>query len=181
MGTASTPQEAISWIVFQPSPSLQTSLRSKQTLSMVRMSKNSINRKRKQPSTITHPPERGFHVMQRGNCILYPYQHSLFACSEYERKSIEERRTIIRTRNLCFNCLGNHRNPESASSQGCNTCIKRHHNLLHQSPPMKGMRNPSRATKSKVTGATMGRAVYRCKRAHYQDSYTNKINFVSYS
>jgi hypothetical protein len=100
------------------------------TLSMVRMPNNNQNRKRTLPSTISHPPKRGFHAMQRGNCILCPNRHSLFACREYERKSIEERCAIIRTRNLCFNCLGNHRAPECASSQRCKTCDKRHHTSL---------------------------------------------------
>jgi hypothetical protein len=79
--------------------------------------------------------------MRRGNCILRPNQHSLFACPEYERKFIEERHAIIRTRNLCFNCLGNHRTPECASSQRCKTCAKRHHTSLHRASPMKPMHN----------------------------------------
>jgi hypothetical protein len=45
-------------------------------------------------------------MMQRGNCILCPNQHSPFACPEYERKSIEVRRAIIRTQNLCFTAWG---------------------------------------------------------------------------
>jgi hypothetical protein len=117
---------------------------------MIRMSNNSLNRKRILPSAITDPPKRGFHVMQRGNCILCPNQHSLFTCPEYERKSIEERRAIIRKRNLCCNCLGNHRTSECASSQRCKTCDKRHHISLHPSPSMKPMHNSHeqpRATK----------------------------------
>jgi hypothetical protein len=120
-----------------------------QTVSMVRMPNNSLTRKRTLPSAITHPPKQGFHVMQRENCILCPNQHSLFACPEYERKSIEERCAIIRTQNLCFNCLGNHCATECASSKRCKTCDKRHHISLHPPPAMKSMHNSQKQPRAR--------------------------------
>lgn len=52
-------------------------------------------------------------------------------CREFKAKPASERKTIVETSRLCFNCLGNHTVARCQSTKGCFTCKARHHTLLH--------------------------------------------------
>lgn len=59
--------------------------------------------------------------------------HYLSSCQKYLEKSPEQRREIITSKNLCFNCLGLHRMKACRNTKRCCLCRKQHHTTLHPS------------------------------------------------
>ncbi|CAL1671865.1 unnamed protein product [Lasius platythorax] len=48
------------------------------------------------------------HGSDTSRCALCKKKHSLMACAQFKAKSASERRSIVETSRLCFNCLENH-------------------------------------------------------------------------
>ena len=80
-------------------------------------------------------------------------EHFLNECSEFLKKSVEERYAFAKEAHLCFMCLkSNHvlKNCRSRRSCGLRGCSGRHHPLLHRSSPQVP------ASDSSQTSASIG-------------------------
>ncbi|XP_024867312.1 uncharacterized protein LOC112451722 [Temnothorax curvispinosus] len=64
-------------------------------------------------------------------CPLCKGKHSLMGCPDFKAKVASERKTVVETNKLCFNCLGNHQVAKCKSTRNCFTCNARHHSMLH--------------------------------------------------
>lgn len=63
-------------------------------------------------------------------------RHHLYECPIFREKSLAQRRSFLKGKNVCFNCLRNgHLSSSCASTGRCRTCKRKHHTLLHGSPP----------------------------------------------
>ncbi|UYV80693.1 hypothetical protein LAZ67_19001416, partial [Cordylochernes scorpioides] len=69
-------------------------------------------------------------------CLLCKNSHPIFKCDKFHKSSLLERWNIIKTNNLCFNCLrSNHRVTSCKFTMHCKSCNKKHHTLLHSFQP----------------------------------------------
>ena len=64
-------------------------------------------------------------------CVLCNQPHHLARCEDFRSKSIEERKGIVASKRLCYNCLGRHTVKECKSEKRCMVCSGQHHTLLH--------------------------------------------------
>lgn len=64
-------------------------------------------------------------------CSLCSANHYLSSCPKYLEKTSEQRREIIVSKRLCFNCLGPHAVKACRNTKRCRTCSKPHHTTLH--------------------------------------------------
>ncbi|KMQ86855.1 hypothetical protein RF55_14051 [Lasius niger] len=75
------------------------------------------------------------HLAKRGSdaaqCVICKEKHSIMMCREFKAKSASERKSIVESSKLCYNCLGNHPVARCQSLKNCFTCKARHHTLLH--------------------------------------------------
>lgn len=66
------------------------------------------------------------------NCWGCDGSHRIKECPRLKESNLSERRSILRARKLCFNCLGKgHLFSVCPSKSSCVVCKKRHHILLH--------------------------------------------------
>nr|XP_012221303.1 PREDICTED: uncharacterized protein LOC105671592 [Linepithema humile] len=72
------------------------------------------------------------HRLETSRCVVCKENHSIRQCSEFKAKSPTERKTVIDTNRLCYNCLNNHLVTKCQSSKNCFTCKARHHTMLHE-------------------------------------------------
>ncbi|KAM8719460.1 hypothetical protein ACLKA7_012076 [Drosophila subpalustris] len=70
-------------------------------------------------------------------------EHLLFGCSQFHNMSIEQRRSYIKDKLLCFNCLKpGHTSAKCGSAHSCRHCRGRHNTLLHtQVSPLQSSAN----------------------------------------
>ncbi|XP_071643002.1 uncharacterized protein [Temnothorax longispinosus] len=68
---------------------------------------------------------------KRGRCHCCQKDHILMFCEDYKRKTAQERKQLVDSKNLCLNCLGSHKVSECASKKGCAACGARHHTSVH--------------------------------------------------
>ncbi|XP_040151923.1 uncharacterized protein LOC120893847 [Anopheles arabiensis] len=62
--------------------------------------------------------------------------HTLRNCPVFIAKEVQQRRDVVASKWLCWNCLSsNHQVRACKSDYSCRTCRERHHTLLHHSPP----------------------------------------------
>ena len=60
--------------------------------------------------------------------------HVVWRCENFIKRSLSDRKALVRQKNLCFNCLGvGHIAKNCPSQRKCRTCSQAHHSLLH--PP----------------------------------------------
>ena len=52
-------------------------------------------------------------------------------CERFLNKSIPERKELIKSSNLCFNCLGKHNIKSCTSRYRCFLCKAKHHTIVH--------------------------------------------------
>ena len=66
-------------------------------------------------------------------CVLCkPSKHPLYSCPKFKSMSVNERQAIVKSNNLCMNCLrSDHYSQNCKSSHRCRDCQKPHHSLLH--------------------------------------------------
>ena len=65
-------------------------------------------------------------------CPLCEKSHDLEDCEAYKRKSVDERRSFLTEKALCFACYGkNHRSKSCTKKRTCKKCNKPHPTLLH--------------------------------------------------
>src|SRR5713101_4693825 len=76
------------------------------------------------------------------NCIQCNGMHSTKDCTQFKNLNIKERRTVIKEKRACFNCLRlGHGSLDCWSKVNCQRCNKKHHTLLHDEPT-EPSRNP---------------------------------------
>lgn len=64
-------------------------------------------------------------------CNVCTQGHRTFECPMLVNANVDERRKIVVDKQLCFNCLYNHKVEECRSRWSCMHCKKRHNTLLH--------------------------------------------------
>ncbi|XP_070854717.1 uncharacterized protein [Drosophila suzukii] len=80
--------------------------------------------------------KRSSHVLvstEANTCVkCNSKEHKIYACSKFGELSIEHRRTFVKAKSLCFNCLKpGHVSRKCESKFTCKFCHNRHHSLLH--------------------------------------------------
>lgn len=66
-------------------------------------------------------------------CSFCGELHSIAACSEFLKKSFDDRIKVATDKLWCFNCLRpNHQLKDCKSIFSCRTCKRKHHTLLHR-------------------------------------------------
>ncbi|XP_077263062.1 uncharacterized protein LOC143897944 [Temnothorax americanus] len=86
-----------------------------------------------------------------GSCVVCKNSHYLMGCSEFRAKTPSERKSIVESKNLCSNCLGNHPIAKCPSTKTCIICNAKHHSLLHD-----GTSKPVVAEASTLTAVQHG-------------------------
>ncbi|XP_024893157.1 uncharacterized protein LOC112468270, partial [Temnothorax curvispinosus] len=86
-----------------------------------------------------------------GSCVVCKNSHYLMGCSEFRAKTPSERKSIVESKNLCSNCLGNHFIAKCPSTKTCIICNVKHHSLLHD-----GTSKPAVAEASTLTAVQHG-------------------------
>ena len=82
-------------------------------------------------------------------CPACSENHKVFSCDKFKNLSIQERKNIVFTAKLCFNCLNSgHTTKDCKSKSSCRTCKGRHNSLLHAASNTVS----SNSTGSVVTG-----------------------------
>lgn len=67
------------------------------------------------------------------SCVVCKEKHPLYICSQFKSFSRDRKLSIVRSNNLCLNCLGSGHFAKSCRSLNrCQKCQKIHHTLLHQ-------------------------------------------------
>ena len=65
-------------------------------------------------------------------CVLCSKQHDLNECEEFGKKTLPERKDLIREKGLCFGCLKpGHISSKCNDKLTCKTCEKKHPSVLH--------------------------------------------------
>ena len=65
--------------------------------------------------------------------------HFVWRCEQFNKKSVAERKTLVKQKRLCFNCLGSgHVVSKCPSKARCRICQQSHHSLLHLPGGTKG-------------------------------------------
>ncbi|XP_052855789.1 uncharacterized protein LOC128264392 [Drosophila gunungcola] len=80
--------------------------------------------------------KRSSHALvstEEGACVkCNSKEHKIFICPKFMDLSVEQRRTFVKAKSLCFNCLKfGHVSRKCESKFTCRTCHNRHHSLLH--------------------------------------------------
>jgi hypothetical protein len=69
-------------------------------------------------------------------CVCKNERHPLYHCSKFKDMPHDQKLTVVRSNNLCMNCLKNgHYLKDCKSSHHCKTCQKPHRTLLHVETP----------------------------------------------
>lgn len=81
--------------------------------------------------------ERKFVKGYTGNinvqCPACNDEHRLGRCTKFDRMSLNEKRSLVKRSNLCWNCLGSgHQVSKCPSERGCKVCNKKHHTKIHE-------------------------------------------------
>ena len=83
-------------------------------------------------AAVQHPSNQSLSTQSVQSCVLCKASHDIRKCSALLKKSIQERKQVVRECRLCYNCLRlGHRILECKSKISCCDCGKRHHTLLH--------------------------------------------------
>ena len=89
------------------------------------------------------------------NCITCKERHPLFLCLKFRAMTHEEKRAILKSSNLCLNCLKpGHIVKNCRSLHKCHVCQRPHHTLLHiernEQPPMSHSTIPPTTVSSHI-------------------------------
>ena len=64
-------------------------------------------------------------------CSFCNQSHFTNRCERFLNKSIPEQKELIKSSNLCFNCLGKHNVKNCTSTYRCFLCKAKHHTMVH--------------------------------------------------
>lgn len=91
-------------------------------------------------------------------CVHCNEAHTLYKCSVFGKKTVQERIDFAKSKKLCLNCFADsHKTNECKSTFSCKTCKKRHNSLLHLET--KNFNNANQ-TKSNVAQITTNETVF---------------------
>ncbi|XP_053667343.1 uncharacterized protein LOC128716761 [Anopheles marshallii] len=87
-------------------------------------------------ATASLTPATTYVHRQQAKCPLQCVEdHRLSSCPVFIAKDVQQRREVVTTKGLCWNCLSNtHQVRACKSGYTCRTCRERHHSLLHRAP-----------------------------------------------
>ena len=71
------------------------------------------------------------NVAKQG-CAFCLGQHAIWRCERFSKQPLRKRRAVVKSENLCFNCLGSHLVRACKSKSTCRECGGRHNTLLHE-------------------------------------------------
>ena len=102
---------------------------------------NSHSKGKSKPRPKTENESSTAHALQAVNkdspvklfkCSICSGDHPIYKCESFLKKSVSERLQFVKSKSLCFNCLGSkHPTKNSKSRYSCMQCRTRHHTLLH--------------------------------------------------
>lgn len=79
---------------------------------------------------------RSFYTLKPDyQCALCEKNHLPSRCNEIVNIPVKERHTLIRQKNLCFNCFYPHQVKDCPFNPACKKCKEAHHTLLHFDNP----------------------------------------------
>jgi hypothetical protein len=124
-------------------PSLEDLLKFVEQRARALSAESSVYPRSHHPLQQQSKPEERKRVMNAHNNINtreYPSckvckegSHPLFKCEDFRGRTTQQRFEIVKTNNLCFNCLTSGHGTSKCSSSGrCRVCQQQHHTLLHQ-------------------------------------------------
>ena len=99
-------------------------------------------------------------------------KHPLYICSRFKSMNHNQRVSIIKSNNLCMNCLGiNHFVRECKSNHKCKWCQRPHHTLLHEdshkntpsAPPDDSPSNPDTSHTAVNAGLKSSSLLMTCR------------------
>lgn len=83
-------------------------------------------------------------------CSYCKESHSITSCSDFLKKSVDDRIKIAEDKKWCFNCLrSSHQIKDCKSLFTCRTCRRKHHSLLHRDKPSVSQSSGSSALVSR--------------------------------
>lgn len=86
-------------------------------------------------------------------CALCGESHYISRCQQFLSKTVAERRDVVTTKRLCFNCLGAHKLIECHTSKRCYLCNGHHHTLIHGSGSSSDSSSNNSAVSANTTAA----------------------------
>ena len=90
---------------------------------------NNNNNNTKSTSVKSHNVTKTF---SKDKCILCSEGHSISFCNDFRKQPLNAQWEIVKSKELCTNCLGNHLWEDCKSERTCFCCSKRHHTVLHR-------------------------------------------------
>lgn len=102
-------------------------------------------------------------------CSFCKSAHHIFRCENFLQIPVKERKSFVKQKNLCFNCLREGHGARNCPSKSrCRTCSGSHHTLLHHSPENRAELNrspipspPDSAASSAVSASSTTRSKTR--------------------
>ena len=115
-------------------------------------------------------------------CFFCDGQHRLTACDAFTQKSVEERCQFLRSKQICFKCLGGmHMAKDCKSREKCDVagCAGTlHHRLIHKPPKIKPEKPSSESSACSSSVSCMTASVYLnvvpvrvCVQGNYKEIY----------
>ena len=95
-------------------------------------------------------------IPMRESCACCSEPHALWKCKRFGDKKECERRSLVKSAELCFNCLGRHKVRTCESRARCRHCEGKHHTLLHResSKVAQGKGSPGESQEADGAGIT---------------------------
>ena len=89
----------------------------------------------REESKASEPAKRAKDSQRLRKCVACETaNHGLWQCQKFVSDSLEKRKSLVRQKRLCFNCLGSGHGVKNCPSKArCRTCGESHHTLLHPS------------------------------------------------
>ena len=88
----------------------------------------------KNPKRHETPKVQGYQSSgpSSSSCPVCSGTHRIYQCDRFKSSTIEQRRQIVKGKNLCFNCMRFGHNARACKSKStCHECRKQHHTMLH--------------------------------------------------
>lgn len=80
---------------------------------------------------------------EKSDCAMCQEDHLTRKCPKFLQLNLSKRKELVRTQNLCYNCLGYNHASRDCKSGKCNRCDKKHNSLLCTENPNNRQLNVS--------------------------------------
>ena len=91
--------------------------------------RNTSNRTRSKSVKMVHVVQES--VSRSSSCAICKDEHLVQECSVFLAKSPADRKRLVMSKHIYFNCLGGHLIPSCKSKGRCRRCSGKHHTSLH--------------------------------------------------